>query len=225
MATFTRLEVYKSISDTGMVPVFYHADAEVCKGVLEACYKGGVRVFEFTNRGDFAHEVFKELVIHASKNFKDMILGAGTITDAATAALYIQNGANFIVSPFIKEDVAITCHRRKIAWLPGAATLTEVSRAEELGAEIVKVFPGNVLGPGFVKGLKGPMPWSTVMVTGGVEPEANNLQQWFDAGVSCVGMGSQLFPKSMLADKNWNALASKIGETMDMIRSIRSTSK
>jgi 2-dehydro-3-deoxyphosphogluconate aldolase/(4S)-4-hydroxy-2-oxoglutarate aldolase len=221
MARFTRIQVVQKMAETGMVPVFYHSDLDVCKKVLEACYNGGVRVFEFTNRGDFGHELFGELNKYAAKNFPEMMLGAGTIADSGTASLYIQLGANFIVAPFIKEDVALTCNRRKIAWLPGCATLTEISRAEELGAEIVKAFPGNVLGPAFIEALRGPLPWTSVMVTGGVEPEEANLKTWFKAGVTCVGMGSQLFSKAILAEGRFTELESKIKAVMTLITEIR----
>ncbi|MBC7922919.1 MAG: bifunctional 4-hydroxy-2-oxoglutarate aldolase/2-dehydro-3-deoxy-phosphogluconate aldolase [Ferruginibacter sp.] len=221
MARFTRLQVTLRMAETGMVPVFYHADTEVCKHVLQACYNGGVRVFEFTNRGDFAHERFAELNRHAATHFPELIMGAGTIMDAGTAALYIQLGANFIVAPLIKDDVAKACNRRKVAWVPGCATLTEISRAEELGAEVVKIFPGNVLGPAFVEALRGPMPWTSVMVTGGVEPEEENLKAWFKAGVTCVGMGSQLFSKSLLAEGRFPELEGKVKKTMEIIRGLK----
>jgi 2-dehydro-3-deoxyphosphogluconate aldolase/(4S)-4-hydroxy-2-oxoglutarate aldolase len=209
------------MAETGLVPVFYHADLETCKGVLEACYRGGIRVFEFTNRGDYAHELFGELNRYAAGRFPEMILGAGTVLDGGTAALYIQLGANFIVQPVLKEDVATVCHRRKIAWVPAASTLNEISRAEELGAEIVKVFPGNVVGPGFVSAVKGPSPWSSLMVTGGVEPEEENLRAWFAAGVTCVGIGSQLFPKDLLARGDFDGLAQKITAVTALIDRIR----
>ncbi len=209
------------MAETGLVPVFYHSDLETCKGVLEACYHAGIRVFEFTNRGDYAHELFAELNKYAGPRFPEMMLGAGTIFDAGTAALYIQLGANFIVQPVLKEEVATVCHRRKIAWVPAAATLTEVSRAEELGAEIVKVFPGNVVGPAFVSSVKGPSPWSSLMVTGGVEPEEESLRSWFKAGVTCVGIGSQLFPKDLLARKDFEGLTQKIADVVNLVDQIR----
>ena len=221
MARFTRLQVTLQMAETGMVPVFYHPDTEVCKHVLRACYNGGVRVFEFTNRGDFAHERFAELNRYAATHFPELIVGAGTVMDAGTAALYIQLGANFIVAPVIKDDVALACNRRKIAWVPGCATLTEISRAEELGAEVVKIFPGNVLGPAFVEALRGPMPWTSVMVTGGVEPEEENLRIWFNAGVTCVGMGSQLFDKSLLAEGRFQELEDKVRTAMAVIRQLK----
>jgi len=159
MARFTRIEVALKMKETGMVPVFYNKDTELCKQVVKACYDGGVRVFEFTNRGDFAHEVFGELSKWAAKEAPEMILGVGSVIDSATAALYIQLGSNFIVSPLIDEDTARFCNRRKIAWSPGCGSVTEINRAHELGAEVVKVFPGSsVGGPDFVAGVKGPMP-------------------------------------------------------------------
>ena len=217
MAKFTRLEVYHKISAHPMVPVFYHADLQVCKRVVEACHAGGVRVFEFTNRGDFAHETFAELVKWASIELPDLALGAGTVVDGATAALFIQLGANFIVSPVVKEDMAKICNRRKIAWLPGAATLTEINYAEELGAEIVKVFPGFVLGPAFVAAAKGPFPWTSIMPTGGVEPTEESLTKWFKAGVVCVGIGSQLFPKEVLQRSDYDWITQKVAGCFKVI--------
>ncbi len=203
MARFSRIDVALTMKETGMVPVFYHGDAEVCKNVVKACYDGGVRLFEFTNRGDFAIEVFTEVTKWAAKECPEMIMGVGSIVDEATAALYIANGTNFIVSPLIDEATAKVCNKRKIAWSPGCGSVTEIGRAHELGAEVVKIFPGSqVGGPSFVKAVKGPMPWASIMPTGGVSPDEENLKLWFDAGVTCVGMGSQLFPKEVLAEKN-----------------------
>ena len=205
-----------------MVPVFYHSDIEVCKEVVKACYEGGVRVFEFTNRGDFAHETFAQLVKYAAANFPDLMLGAGSIVDAPTTGLYIQNGADFIVAPVIKEDMAIVCNRRKILWSPGCGSLTEVSRAEELGAEVVKIFPAQqVGGPRFVAAVKGPSPWSSIMPTGGVEPKEENLRAWFEAGVHCVGMGSQLISKDLIAAKDWAQLKERTREAIEIIQKVR----
>lgn len=209
------------MEDTGMIPIFYHPDASTCKAVFDACYKGGVRVIEFTNRGDFAHEVFTELSRYVRKELPGLALGAGTVLDAPTAALYIQLGADFIVAPSLNPEVAVLCNRRKIAWIPGCGTLSEISRAEELGAEIVKLFPGNVLGPEFIKGLKGPMPWTSVMVTGGVAPDQENLAGWFGAGASCVGMGSSLVTKEIVRNKDWEKLEGQVSSAMEIIRSIK----
>ena len=222
MARFTRIEVALKMAETGMIPVFYHKDPEVCKQVAKACYEGGVRVFEFTNRGDYAHEVFAILSKWAAIELPELILGAGTVIDAPTAALYIQSGANFIVSPLLNPEVAKVCNRRKIAWSPGCATLSEISQAEELGAEIVKIFPGSsVGGPDFVKTVKGPCPWTSIMPTGGVEPTEENLRKWFKAGVTCVGMGSKLFPSGIIENKNWEYITDACSSALTLIRSIR----
>jgi 2-dehydro-3-deoxyphosphogluconate aldolase/(4S)-4-hydroxy-2-oxoglutarate aldolase len=222
MARFSRIAVALKMKETGMVPVFYHSDVEVCKQVIKASYEGGVRVFEFTNRGDFAHEVFAQLVKWAAANFPDLMLGAGSIVDAPTTALYIQNGADFIVAPVIKEDMALVCNRRKILWSPGCGSLTEISRAEELGAEVVKIFPAQqVGGPKFVAAVKGPSPWSSIMPTGGVEPKEENLRAWFEAGVHCVGMGSQLISKDLIASEDWAQLKERTREAMAIIQKVR----
>ena len=221
MARFSRIHVALTMQQTGLVPVFYHQDLEVCKQVLQACYAGGVRVFEFTNRGDFAHELFGALVKHAAQTMPDMILGAGTVYDAGTASLYLQLGANFIVQPVVKEDVALVCNRRKVLWAPGCGTLTEISRAEELGAEIVKMFPGFVLGPEFVSAAKGPSPWTSIMPTGGVEPTEESLTKWFKAGVTCVGIGSQLFPKKVVDAQDWQAITTTVSKAMSIIAQVR----
>lgn len=219
MARFTRIEVAQKMNETGMVPVFYNADPEVCKKVVKACYDGGVRVFEFTNRGDFATLVFAELNKWAANECPEMIMGVGSVIDEGTAAMYIALGANFIVSPLIDEASAWVCNKRKIAWSPGCGSVTEIGRAHELGAEIVKIFPGSqVGGPGFVKAVKGPMPWTSIMPTGGVAPDEENLKSWFEAGVACVGMGSKLFPKEVLEEENYTAITKKCEEALEIIK-------
>lgn len=218
MAVFSRLEVYKTIELHPIVPVFYHNDIEVVKQVVEACYNGGVRVFEFTNRGDFAHEIFTQLIPWVNSNFSDLIIGIGSIVDAPTAAQFIQCGANFIVGPILNPEVAKICNRRQIGYIPGCGSATEVSYAQELGVEIVKVFPaGNVGGPSFVKNILGPMPWSKVMVTGGVTTEADNLKAWFKAGISCVGIGSNLFPKEIIQSKDWAQITCNCREVFEIV--------
>ena len=223
MARFTRIEVFIKMSETGMIPVFYNQDVEVCKEVVKACYAGGVRVFEFTNRGDFAHEVFNNLNKWAITELPELILGVGSVVDAPTAALYIQMGANFIVSPILNPEIAKICNRRKIAWSPGCGSLNDISYAEELGAEIVKIFPGtSVGGPEFVKAVKGPCPWSNIMPTGGVEPEEENLKKWFNAGVTCVGMGSKLFPAEIIKKQNWSFITEACDKALTLIKKVRS---
>lgn len=206
---------------TGMVPLFYHPDTGLGKRVLEACYAGGARLMEFTARGDFAHEVFSELSRHALAELPGMIMGVGSVTDAAAASLYMQLGANFIVTPSLREDIALVCNRRKVLWSPGCGSLGEINRAEELGCEIVKLFPGSTYGPGFVKAIKGPQPWTSIMPTGGVSTEPENLRAWFGAGVTCVGMGSKLINKKILEDRDFQGLENKVRDTLALIRDIR----
>ena len=222
MAQFTRLEVIQVMEETGMVPLFYHPDIELGKKVLKACYDGGSRLLEFTARGDFAFEVFNELNKFAIKELPGMVMGVGSITDAAAASMFMQMGANFIVTPTFREDIAIVCNRRKVLWSPGCGTLTEINRAEELGCEIVKLFPGDTYGPGFVKAIKGPQPSTSVMPTGGVSTDEANLKGWFDAGVTCVGMGSQMISKDILADKDFVGLEARVKETLALIKKLRS---
>ncbi|MDP4821564.1 MAG: bifunctional 4-hydroxy-2-oxoglutarate aldolase/2-dehydro-3-deoxy-phosphogluconate aldolase, partial [Saprospiraceae bacterium] len=201
MAKYSRIAVAQTMEAQGMVPLFYHADVTLGKEVLSACYRGGSRLMEFTNRGDFAHEVFAELNRFALKELPGMMLGAGSVTDAGAASLYMQLGANFIVTPVLREDIAIVCNRKKVLWSPGCGSLTEIARAEELGAEIVKLFPGGIYGPGFIKDIKGPQPWTSIMPTGGVEPTEENLRAWLEAGAVCVGMGSKLISAQVLQQR------------------------
>lgn len=222
MARFTRIEVALKMAECGMIPVFYHKDLEICKNVVKAAYQGGARVFEFTNRGDFAHEIFGGLNQWAAHEIPDMILGVGSVIDPATAALYLQLGANFIVSPLLNEEMAKVCNRRKVLWSPGCGSLSEINKAEELGAEIVKIFPGSAVGgPQFVKAVKGPCPWSSLMPTGGVEPTEENLKEWFKSGVTCVGMGSNLFPKDRIDSGDWEGLTAYIRECYALVNQIR----
>ena len=222
MAKFNKTQVLSTMSTTGLVPVFYHPDIEVTKNIVRACYAGGVRIFEFTNRGEFAHEVFSELSKFVAKECPELILGVGSIVDAPTASLYIQLGANFLVGPLFNPDVAKVANRRLIPYMPGCGSVSEIGFAQEMGCDVCKVFPGEVLGPGFVKALKAPMPWSSLMVTGGVKPEEANLKAWFDAGVTCVGMGSYLFPKEIIAASEWGRVADSCREVLEIIRKIHS---
>ncbi|MDP4289669.1 MAG: bifunctional 4-hydroxy-2-oxoglutarate aldolase/2-dehydro-3-deoxy-phosphogluconate aldolase [Bacteroidota bacterium] len=224
MARFTRIQVATKMAETGMVPVFFHKDPETCKSVIGACYRAGVRVFEFTNRGDFAHETFAELNKWAAVECPELILGVGSVIDAPTAALYIQLGANFIVSPLLNEDIAPVVNRRKILWSPGCGSVTEISKAESLGVEIVKIFPGSqVGGPKFVSAVKGPMPWTSIMPTGGVDPSEANLTEWFKAGVTCVGMGSQLISSELIKNKDFEKLEENVKNAMAIVKKLRQT--
>ena len=221
MARFNKLEVLSKITSTGMVPVFYNSDAELAKNVVKACYDGGVRAFEFTNRGDFAHEVFAEVVRFAAKECPDMAMGVGSVVDAPTASLYIQLGACFVVGPLFNPDVAKVCNRRLIPYTPGCGSVSEIGQAQEVGCDLCKVFPGDVLGPKFVKGLKAPMPWSLIMVTGGVSPDEDNIASWIKAGATCVGMGSKLFPKDVVAAGDWKAVSDKCREALGYVAKAR----
>lgn len=221
MKKLTRPEIAVKFRESGLVPLFYHSDAEIVKKVVKACYQGGARFFEFTNRGEFAHETFSEVVKYSRENCPEMILGVGSVTDAASASLYISLGAAFVVSPVLREDVAKICNRRKIHYLPGCGSLNEICIAEELGCEIVKLFPAAVYGPKFVKAVKGPQPWTSIMPSGGVSPNKENLQEWFDAGVTCVGMGSSLITKEMVDNSDFNALRQKVSEVLEIISEVR----
>ena len=221
MARFDKLAVMKKIGETGMVPVFYHKDVEVAKKVIKACYDGGVRAFEFTNRGDFAQEVFAECVKFAAKECPELALGIGSVVDAPTAAMYIQLGACFVVGPLFNPEIAPVCNRRLVPYCPGCGSVSEIGKAQELGCDLTKLFPGDVYGPNMVKGLMAPMPWSKIMVTGGVSPDAENLRSWFKAGVYCVGMGSKLFPKDKVAAEDWQYVTDKCRECLDIIAEAR----
>lgn len=221
MAQYSRIQVVQQMEESGMVPLFYHHDIEVAKSVLKACYDGGARLMEFTNRGDFALEIFTDLIKYAIAELPGMILGVGSVTDAASASQYMLAGANFVVTPVYREDIAIVCNRRKVLWSPGCGSLTEIAKAEEMGCELVKLFPGSTYGPGFVKAIKGPQPWTSIMPTGGVSTEESNLRGWFEAGVTCVGMGSKLISKELLANKAYNTLKENVASTLALIQKIK----
>jgi 2-dehydro-3-deoxyphosphogluconate aldolase/(4S)-4-hydroxy-2-oxoglutarate aldolase len=222
MARFARLKVLNKIVETGMVPVFYHPDLEVAKRVAAAVAEGGCPLLEFTNRGDHAWEVFSELERYCAREVPNMILGVGSVVDPGTASLYINCGANFVVGPLLNADVARACNRRKVPYSPGCGSASEISQAEELGCEIVKVFPGSeVGGPSFVKAVKGPCPWVSIMPTGGVDSTEASLKAWFDAGVTCVGMGSNLVSKDLLKAGDYAGIASKVRATLEIVRKVR----
>lgn len=221
MAQFSRIEVAAAMKETGMIPLFFSNDIELSKKVLKACYDGGARLMEFTARGDFAHEVFGELTKYAIAELPEMIMGVGSVTDGAAASLYMALGANFIVTPVLREDIAIACNRKKVLWSPGCGSLTEIARAEELGCEIVKLFPGDLYGPKFIKGIKGPQPWTSIMPTGGVAPNEENLSGWFNAGATCVGMGSQLISKDIIANKDYAKLEQDVKDALAIVKKVR----
>lgn len=222
MARFKRVDVIIRILGAGIVPIFYHKDPDICRNVITSCFEGGIKVIEFTNRGDFAHELFSELSKWAEKELPGLVMGTGSVVEPATAAMYIQSGACFIVSPVMNPEMGKICNRRKILWIPGCGTLSEISQAEELGAEIIKIFPGlSAGGPDFIKAVKGPCPWTSLMPTGGVEPTEENLREWFDAGATCVGIGSNLITREIIQKKDWKGLTARISESVKILKKIR----
>lgn len=218
--TFSSDTIQQAMRSSGMIPVFYNADIDTAKAVLDAAYKGGVRVFEFTNRGENAFQVFTQLIKHAAQ-YPDLMLGIGTIMNAEATLKYIGAGAHFIVSPILKAEMATACQKENILWIPGCATLTEIVTAKDLGAKVIKIFPGSVLGPGFVSSIMPVVPGLQLMPTGGVEPTEANLSAWFKAGVICVGMGSQLFTKEIIERKDWARLQQNVSDALAIIKTIR----
>ena len=226
MAGIQRGDVIFGMRESGIVPIFYHKDPEICRNVINACFKGGLKFFEFTNRGDYAHEVFSEINKWAAKEVPSIIMGAGSVVDSATASLYIQLGADFVVSPILNKEMAKVCNRRKVLWIPGCATMSEINYAEELGADIIKIFPGSCVGgPEFVKSIKGPCPWTSIMATGGVEPTQENIKAWFDSGVACVGIGSNLMTKELILKKDWEGLTNRVAEAVKIVKMFTSLSR
>ncbi len=222
MARFTRLQVLNTMHETGLVPVFYHKDPQVVKEVAKACFKGGSPLLEFTNRADLAYLNFVELEKYCAAELPGLITGVGSVVDAGTAALYINSGANFVVGPVLNPDVAKTCNRRKVPYSPGCGSVSEISQAEEWGCEIVKIFPGKeVGGPSFVKAVKAPCPWTTLMPTGGVDITEESLSAWFQAGVACVGVGGNLITKELLAKKDYSGISRNVEKALKLIKKVR----
>ena len=222
MAAKDRMAVLTAMMEQGVIPVFYHPDAEVCINVIQACANGGAKCIEFTNRGDFASHVFYDVTRHFAKADPSVIMGVGSVVDAPTAGIYIANGARFVVGPVLNPDVAKVCNRRKIPYSPGCGSASEIGAAEELGVEIVKIFPGTqVGGPEFVKAVLGPMPWSRIMPTGGVDPTEESLTKWFGAGIVAAGIGSKLITADRLKAKDYAGIEQNVRETIALIKKIR----
>jgi 2-dehydro-3-deoxyphosphogluconate aldolase/(4S)-4-hydroxy-2-oxoglutarate aldolase len=218
-----RMTVLTAMMSQGVIPVFYHPDVETCINVIQACADGGAKCIEFTNRGDFAAHVFLDVARHFAKADPSVIMGVGSVVDAPTAGLYIANGARFVVGPILNADVARVCNRRMIPYSPGCGSASEISYAQELGCEIVKVFPGeSVGGPTFVKNVLGPMPWTRIMPTGGVDPDEKSLREWFGAGIVAAGMGSKLITNDLLKAGDWKGIEDRVRKTVNLISSIRS---
>lgn len=221
MARAARLEVYQAILETGLVPLYYQGDAGVALEIALACGRGGARVVEFTNRGELAYPVFAELARALAASAPGLILGVGSVVDAPTAALFVAAGAQFIVGPNLNPEIARFCNRRKIAYLPGAATENEISQAEELGAEIVKVFPGEALGPRFIKAVMAPCPWHRLLPTGGVEPTEASVTEWIRAGSAAVGMGSKLITPESVKAREFDRVSEKVGQALGLVAAAR----
>lgn len=220
MKSFSSDEIQKVMRGSGLVPLFTHDDVEIAKEVVEASYRGGVRVFELTNRRRNAFDVFTTLLRHFEK-YPDLMLGIGTIMDAATTKKFIDVGAHFIISPILKLEMADYCHRFDRPWIPGCATLTEIVTAKDHGAKVIKLFPASVLGPGFVSSVLPVVPNLQLMITGGVEPTKESISSWFKAGAMCVGMGSQLFTKEILETHNWSLLQQRVSDSLTIIRNVK----
>ena len=217
-----RMAVLTAMMEQGVIPVFYHPDVEVCTNVIQACANGGAKCIEFTNRGEFAPHVFLEVTRHFAKADPSVIMGVGSVVDAPTAGIYIANGARFVVGPILNADVAKVCNRRKIPYSPGCGSASEISYAEELGCEIVKIFPGTqVGGPEFVKAVLGPMPWTRLMPTGGVDPTEESVRAWFGAGIVAAGMGSKLITSELLKAKDYAGIENKVRDTIALIKKVR----
>ena len=226
MARHSRLETLSRMKRIGLVPVYYQSDPDVAIQIARACVIAGATVLEFTNRGDRAVDVFGRLAEFRDAQQPDLVLGVGSVVDAPTAALYIAAGADFVVGPVLDEDTAVLCNTRKIPYCPGCGSASEVHRAHRLGVEICKVFPGGCVGgPAFVKSIKGPMPWTDIMPTGGVSPTEENLTEWLAAGAACIGMGSKLITKALVQQKKFDQLTSDVRQTLERIQRIRAMLK
>jgi len=226
MSRFSRMETLASMLEMGLIPLFHNSHSEISKKIVKSCVEGGSMVIEFTNRGDLSWRVFCDLIEYVDTEGIDVILGAGSVIEAQTAAIYINCGANFIVGPNLNPEVAIVCNRRKVPYIPGCGTVTEISQAEELGVEIVKIFPaGQIGGPAFVKAVLGPMPWTRFMPTGGIEPTEESIGAWVKAGAACLGMGSKLIKKDLVEKKDWPELAMSVAKCIDLVKKARQVSE
>ena len=221
MAAFSRLRTLTAMMEIGLVPVFHQADSQTAVDIVNACADGGATVMEFTNRGDRAWRIFCDLLEYADRKRPEVILGAGSVMDAQTASLYINAGANFVVGPGFDPEAARVCNRRKVPYIPGCGTVTEISRAEETGVEIVKIFPGGQFGPAFIKAVLAPMPWTRIMPTGGVEPTEESIGGWIRAGAACLGMGSTLIKKDLVKNRDWDALTRNAAQGLDLVKKAR----
>jgi len=218
MMTEEQMKAY--VKKVKLLPLFYHEDITVCKEMVKALYRAGIRCIEFTNRGPLALENFKLLLAHRNENYPDLVLAIGTIQNQKQAEAFIEAGADFLISPFFDQSIADAAYLHKKLWIPGCMTSTEIHMAENAGSDLIKLFPGNVLGPGFVSAIKPLFPSLSFLVTGGVDTSRENLTAWFKAGVVGVGMGSKLMSEELLASKNYAAIEVETTKALAIINSI-----
>jgi 2-dehydro-3-deoxyphosphogluconate aldolase/(4S)-4-hydroxy-2-oxoglutarate aldolase len=222
MARFQRFDVIRALLDGGLLPIFNTADAQAAVEIAAACARGGASAVELTNRGEAAYPVFCELVGRLAKDDPDLILGVGTVTDAPTAALFLAAGANFIVGPNLNPEIARLCNRRKVLYVPGCATETEIASAEELGAEICKLFPAGCMGgPAFVRSVMAPCPWHRLLATGGIAADEQGIAEWIRAGTAVLGMGGKLISRDLVKAGEYDAIAARTADCLAWIKKAR----
>jgi 2-dehydro-3-deoxyphosphogluconate aldolase/(4S)-4-hydroxy-2-oxoglutarate aldolase len=218
--SFNKEQVTKAIRTARIVPLFTHDNQDDALSIVQAAYRGGMRVLEFTNRKTNALDVFKH-IIQNRKQFPDLVIGIGTVMDAETTRKFIDAGADFIISPILKTEMAPVCKQHNRHWIPGCATITEIATARDHGAEIIKIFPGSVLGPQFVSSVLSVIPNLQLMITGGVEPTEKSIDSWFKAGAMAVGLGSQLFTKEILEKKDWSQLEQQVADAFTIVQRLK----
>ena len=223
MAAHAKDQVLTTISREGVVPVFYDADVEVAKAVARRLVAGGLSTIEFTNRGDGAVRVFAELIAWARSDLPELLVGMGTVTQAATAVHALDLGADFVFAPGLSADVAAVCHERNVPYVPGCGTVSEIQAAYRLGCDMVKLFPADAIGgPAFLKAVRAPCPWVRAVPTGGVEPTVESLGAWYDAGAPAVGMGSKLLTRDLISSADWDGLERQVAATVQAVAAARS---
>jgi len=215
-------QILDKIRDIRLMPLFYHDDEGIALEVMKAVFEGGIKLLEFTNRGKNAFSVFKSLHEYKISHYEDAALGIGSVVDPETAIQYIEAGSDFVVSPLLSKEVVNACNERKMLHIPGCSTLTEIHQAELWGAEIVKIFPAEQLGgPAYIKAIKGPCPWLSIVVTGGVKAEAGNLKEWHDAGAEAFGLGSDLISKELIRKGDFRGLTKKAEELVRIVEDLK----
>lgn len=217
-----KAELLKLIPEQGILPLYFNKDEQTSIDLLKALYNAGIRTVEYTNRGEAALNNFKKMRQFIDAELKDMYLGVGTIKDGNMAQTFIDAGADYIICPGLVESVAEVADKYDMLWVPGCMTPSEIIKAETLGAKMVKLFPGNILGPGFMSAIKELFPNLKFMPTGGVELDRANIEGWFKSGVCAVGMGSKLVSKDVMENKKYAELTEATKQALEIIKSIRS---